>query len=128
MCIRDRIQVNNRKIPEGFYLGAGIPAADIVTVLRIVDKLDKVGPDACTEMLLAAGRTPEQARSALALAEISAPDGSFADRVRALGVSHPTLDAGLAELTAVVEAAAEHAPGLLVADLKVCLLYTSRCV
>jgi len=114
-----RIQVNNRKIPEGFYLGAGIPAADIVTVLRIVDKLDKVGPDACTEMLLAAGRTPEQARSALALAEISAPDGSFADRVRALGVSHPTLDAGLAELTAVVEAAAEHAPGLLVADLKV---------
>ena len=114
-----RIQVNNRKIPEGFYLGLGIPAEQIVTVLRIVDKLDKVGPQACTEWLLAAGRTPEQAAAALALAEISAADASFADRVRALGVEHPTLAEGLEQLSAVVEAAAEHAPGLLVADLKV---------
>ena len=32
-----RIQVNNRKIPEGFYLGIGL--TDVATTLRIVDKL-----------------------------------------------------------------------------------------
>ena len=31
----------------------------------------------------------------------------------------PLLDEGLSELAAVVEAAAEHAPGLLVADLRI---------
>ncbi len=41
------------------------------------------------------------------------------DRVQALGVRDPVLEDGLAQLSAVVDAAAEHAPGLLVADLKV---------
>lgn len=114
-----RIQVNNRKIPEGFYRGLGIPEQEIAAVLRIVDKIDKVGPAACGEMLIEAGRTSEQATACLALAQISASDASFADQVRALGVDHPVLEEGLQQLTAVVEAAAEHAPGLLVADLKV---------
>ena len=114
-----RIQVNNRKIPEGFYLGLGLGEESIVTVLRIIDKLAKVGPAAVTEMLVDAGLTPEQAAACLALAQISSTDASFVARVRELGVEHPTLDAGLAELAAVVEAAAEHAPGLLAADLSV---------
>ena len=114
-----RIQVNNRKIPEGFYLGLGLGEERIVPVLRIIDKLAKVGPAAVTEMLVEAGLTQEQATACLALAQISSTDASFVDRVRELGVEHPTLDAGLAELAAVVEAAAEHAPGLLAADLSV---------
>jgi histidyl-tRNA synthetase len=63
--------------------------------------------------------SPEQAEACLKLAEISAEDSSFADRVRALGVSDPLLDEGLAELAAVVDAAAAQAPGLVVADLKI---------
>jgi len=39
--------------------------------------------------------------------------------VRALGVSDPLLDEGLDELVRVVEAAREHSPGLLVAELKI---------
>ena len=114
-----RIQVNNRKIPEGFYLGLGIAAEELAGVLRVVDKLDKVGADAVDEMLRAAGCTAEQARACLDLAAISAADSSFVAAVRALGVEHPVLEEGLAELAAVVDAAAEHAPGLMVADLKV---------
>ncbi len=114
-----RIQVNNRKIPEGFYLGLGVPAEEVAGVLRIVDKLDKIGPGAVAQMLVEAGRTDGQSRACLDLAKISAGDSSFADEVRALGVRHQLLDEGLAELSAVVDAAAEHAPGLLVADLKV---------
>ncbi|WP_226913369.1 histidine--tRNA ligase [Gephyromycinifex aptenodytis] len=114
-----RIQVNNRKIPEGFYLGLGIDEQMIVPVLRIVDKLDKVGAPAVTTMLMEAGLDDSQAASCLALAGINAADSGFADQVRALGVQHPTLDEGLAALCQVMDAAAEHAPGLLVADLKV---------
>jgi histidyl-tRNA synthetase len=112
-----RIQVNNRKIPEGFYLGIGL--TDVKTVLRIVDKLDKIGPGKVADLLVAAGATAKQARAALALAEINAPDESFVERVRALGVEHETLSAGLAELAAVIRVGAERAPGVLVADLKV---------
>ncbi len=113
-----RIQVNNRKVCEGFYRGVGIP--DPEAALRAVDKLDKIGPAKVAELLQAtAGATEAQAKAALALAEISSADASFADAVGALGVEDPLLDEGLAELVRVVEAANEHAPGLLVADLKI---------
>ncbi len=38
-----RMQLNNRKLIEGFYSGLG--AEDLPAVLRTVDKLDKIGPD-----------------------------------------------------------------------------------
>ncbi len=111
------IQVNNRKIPEGFYLGIGL--SDVAGTLRVVDKLDKVGAAAVRAMLLAAGATDEQASQCLALADIRTADTSFVDRVRELGVRHPTLDEGLGALTAVIEAGAATAPGKLVADLRI---------
>ncbi|SCL29817.1 histidine--tRNA ligase [Micromonospora inyonensis] len=113
-----RIQVNNRKVCEGFYLGLGL--TDPEAALRAVDKLDKIGPDRVAELLGdTAGASETQARACLALARISAPDAAFAAQVRALGVSHPLLDEGIEELTRVVETAAAHAPGLCVADLRI---------
>jgi len=113
-----RIQVNNRKVCEGFYRGLGL--TDPEAALRAIDKLDKIGPEKVAALLMeTAGASDAQAQSCLSLAEISAPDASFADRVRALGVTHPLLDEGLDELVRVVDAAAEHAPGLCVADLKI---------
>ena len=112
-----RIQVNNRKIPQGFYLGIGI--TDVQAMLRIVDKLDKIGPDAVLQSMVAAGASTEQAKAALALAQINTPDESFVEQVQALGVQHETLTEGLAELEAVIRVGAEHASGLMVADLKV---------
>ena len=114
---RFRIQVNNRKIPEGFYLGLGIE--DVAGVLRTVDKLDKIGPDNVTALLTEGGLSDTQAKAVLQLAEIATTDASFADQVRALGVRHETLDEGLEQLSQVMTAANEHAPGLLVADLRI---------
>ena len=113
-----RIQVNNRKVCEGFYRGLGLSDTD--QVLRTVDKLDKIGPEKVSALLVeTAGATGAQAAACLRLAEISATDTSFVDRVRALGVDDPLLDEGLTELARVVETAAEHAPGLVVAELKI---------
>ncbi|MDG4838106.1 histidine--tRNA ligase [Micromonospora sp. WMMD967] len=112
------IQVNNRKICEGFYRGIGL--TDPEAALRAVDKLDKIGPARVADLLAqTAGASEAQAKACLALAEISAPDASFADAVRALGVSDPLLDEGVDELVRVVETAAEHSPGLCVADLRI---------
>jgi histidyl-tRNA synthetase len=113
-----RMHVNTRKIPEGFYRGLGL--SDFAAVLRVVDKLAKIGPDKVRGLLTeTAGCTSSQADACLALAEISTTDGSFADRVRALGVSDPLLDEGIEELTRVVEAGRAQAEGLLVADLSI---------
>ena len=113
-----RMQVNNRKVVEGFYRGLGLD--DVPAVLRSVDKLDKIGPDKVAELLVAeAGADHGQVKACLALAEIRAEDASFAEQVQALGSHHPLLDEGLGELVRVVEAAREQAPGLLVADLRI---------
>ncbi|HEX2705297.1 MAG TPA: histidine--tRNA ligase [Candidatus Lustribacter sp.] len=111
------IEVNNRKIADGFYRGIGL--GDVAGTLRIVDKLDKIGPEAVAGLLVAAGATAEQAQQCLDLAQISSPDLSFVERVRALGVSHPTLDEGLDALVAVIALASVHAPGRVVADLRI---------
>ncbi|HEX5740228.1 MAG TPA: histidine--tRNA ligase [Pilimelia sp.] len=112
------IQLNNRKVCEGFYRGVGL--ADTEAALRAVDKLDKIGPDKVAALLAeTAGATDAQARACLALAEISATDASFVDRVRALGASDPLLDEGLAELAQVLETANGYAPGLCRAELKI---------
>ncbi|WP_265446336.1 histidine--tRNA ligase [Flexivirga meconopsidis] len=112
-----QIHVNDRKICEGFYLGLGIE--DVTGTLRIVDKLDKIGADGVRKLLLDAGCTPEQADQCLALAEIRSEDTGFVEQVRALGVRHDLLDEGLAKLAAVIEVANEHAPGVVVADLRI---------
>ena len=112
-----RIQVNNRRIPEGFYLGIGL--TDVAATLRVVDKLDKIGPGPVAEMLLEAGASEDQVRQVLALASIRSTDLSFVDAVRALGVRHPTLDDGLDALAAVISVGMDQAPGVLVADLRV---------
>jgi histidyl-tRNA synthetase len=112
------IQVNNRKLAEGFFLGVG--ADDPAAVLRAVDKIDKIGPEATERLLVAdAGLTAAGARACLELAGIRSEDASFAGRVRALGVRNDLLDQGIEELVAVVEGARRERPGAVVADLRI---------
>ena len=97
------LQVNNRKLIQGFYSGLGVP--DVDEVMRLVDKLDKLPADKVAALLVEeAGLSVEQAEQCLALAEIRASDDSFVARVEALGVVDPLLSEGLAELSALVQA------------------------
>jgi histidyl-tRNA synthetase len=112
------IQVNNRKLAEGFYRGVG--ADDPDAVLRVIDKLDKIGVHATERLLVEeAGITTTAARSCLALAAIRTPDASFAEQVARLGVSNDLLDEGVRELAAVVEGANRERAGSVVADLRI---------
>ncbi len=96
------MQLNNRKLIEGFYRGLGIP--DPSAVMRAVDKLDKTSIGAVEEALVQeVGLSAADARKCLDLAAIRAADVSFVDDVRRLGVEHPLLDTGLEELAAVLD-------------------------
>jgi len=115
-----RLQVNNRKLIQGFYQGLG--ADDTDKVMQLVDKLDKLTTGEVHKLLVAeAGLSDQQATACLALADISSTDTSFAEAVRALGVTNPLLDEGLAELVAVVEGCAPLTSDRVqvVADLKI---------
>ncbi len=112
------LQVNNRKLLEGFYLGVG--AADPAAVMRVVDKLDKLPGEKVIELLgTDAGLDLRQAELCLAVAQICTPDGSFVEQVRALGVEHPMLDEGLEELRQVVEGATAPEGVTVTADLRI---------
>ncbi len=117
-----RMRVNNRKVAEGFYAGLGLP--DTAATLRVMDKIDKIGPDAVAGLLAeSVGATADQAAACVQFAGISAEPGAGMDdvlaRVEALGVKHPVLEEGLAHLTQVVEAAEAAVPGVLVPDLSI---------
>ena len=112
------IQLNNRKLVEGFYLGLGID--DTAAVLRTIDKLDKLGEERTRRVLVdEVGLAPATADACLALAGIRSADGSFVERVRALGVSHPLLDEGLDELASLLASVNRRQPGAAVADLRI---------
>ncbi|KRF36161.1 histidine--tRNA ligase [Nocardioides sp. Soil805] len=105
-----RLQVNNRKLIQGFYAGLGIHASDGQgdEVMRLVDKLDKLPVDKVRDLLLQdAGLSVENADRVLELATIRSDDDGFVGAVRALGVEHELLDEGLAELSELVRGCAD---------------------
>ncbi|WP_370287966.1 histidine--tRNA ligase [Nocardioides sp.] len=98
-----RLQVNNRKLIQGFYGGLGLSSDAIDETMRLVDKLDKLDAATVRGLLVDdAGLTAEQADRCLALATIRSSDDSFVEQVRALGVAHPLLEEGLDELATLV--------------------------
>uniref|UniRef100_UPI0035699389 histidine--tRNA ligase n=1 Tax=Actinotalea sp. TaxID=1872145 RepID=UPI0035699389 len=117
-----QILVNNRKVVEGFARGVGL--ADVEAVLRCVDKLAKIGPEAVTALLaVEAGATEAQSQAVLALAAVRGGDVGVIEEVRSLAALHgaddPLLDQGLSELALLVESAGRRAPGTVVADLSI---------
>ncbi len=119
-----RLQVNNRKLIQGFYQGIG--ATDLDSVMRVIDKIDKQPAETTAKMLVEeAGVSEEQAGHCLRLAGIRSTDTSFADEVRSLsaslGVRNDLLDEGVRELSAVVDGCSDLAGDRLVveADLRV---------
>lgn len=122
------VHANNRKLSEGFYRGLGLD--DIEGVLREIDKLDKIGPQAVSELLTTTcGADERQARACLELAEVSTDDGDqLRERFDALCAKYGIVSSseaytlarqGLDTLTMIVDEAARIRPGSVIADLKI---------
>jgi histidyl-tRNA synthetase len=93
-----KLRVNNRKMLEGFYKGLGVE--DTANVLRIIDKIEKIGDEGVADMLRdEANMTDAAINSCLNLCKISDTNGDIvAQKVRSLGIKHPMLEEGLEEL------------------------------
>lgn len=112
------MRVNNRKLAQGFYSGLGVE--DPLAVIQRVDKLDKIGRDGVTALLVDdLGLGAEQVEAVLALAGIQTPDDSFGDQVRSLGVANDLLETGITELADLVTQVSAQFPGRIVADLRI---------
>ena len=115
-----RLQVNNRKLIEGFYRGLGVE--NVPAVMRAVDRIDRVGAGAVGfELSEDVGLDDRQVSACLRLARLSGTGEELAHRVRELGVTHPLLEEGIEELLAVLRGCADVASDRVsvVADLSV---------
>lgn len=109
------IHISNRKIVVGYLQGLGV--ADTGFVTRTLDKIDKIRRDGALKVLIEGGLPEDLANKCLAIAEIKSPDSSFAEKVRALGVSNDLLTEGLNELTFVMDNLKHLPEGAVMADL-----------
>lgn len=112
------ISVNNRKVLQGFYEGLGI--SDPLEVIRIADKIDKIGTEGVGKLLASElGLTTGQVTACLDLAQIRGTGASVVDQITRLGVSSALLSEGLDELAFVLDALSDLPAGSVVADLSI---------
>ncbi|MDA2806336.1 histidine--tRNA ligase [Nocardiopsis suaedae] len=111
------LNINNRKVLQGFYEGLGI--ADPLAVIRAVDKLHKIGDDGVRAILADEGLTAAQADSCLELARVKGADRSVVDEVAKLGAESDLLTEGLEELGFVLDSLADLPEGSVAADLSI---------
>ncbi|MBU4399312.1 MAG: histidine--tRNA ligase family protein, partial [Planctomycetes bacterium] len=99
------IRLNNRMVLTGLLERLGL-ADRSTAVLRALDKLGKIGPDAVAEeMVSTAGATAEQARGVLRLSELSGGNDEVLRQVESLVAGSETGQAGAAKLREVIEGA-----------------------
>ncbi len=122
------VHANNRKLSEGFYRSIGL--TDIEGVLREIDKIDKIGPEEVSSLLISeCGATEKQAAACLELASLSATDGvdlrsKFDALCSQCGVdtssqSYELAIQGVSTLAMIIDEAAQIRPGAVIADLKI---------
>src|SRR5581483_10083716 len=113
-----QMHINNRKVLEGYFRGLGIE--DTIPVIRIIDKLDKIGRDGVLSQLQAnLGMQKDLAERCLAISNICTPDLSFRERVRELGVQSDLLEQGLDELQFVKDELRDVPTSVMLADLSI---------
>ena len=98
---RFQIRVNNRKILNGFY--AMLCLSDKSSeIMRIVDKLDKIGADKVRVCLMDdCGLSGEQADAILQFMAITGSNAQVVEALEGYAGRNETFDQGLAELKAV---------------------------
>lgn len=100
---RFTIKINNRKVLNGFYesLGIGNIAPN---VLRVVDKIDKIGRQGVADELSQLGLTSEQSDKLFNFIAIDGDVGEVISGLKALQIDNENFTTGLSELEQVADA------------------------
>ncbi|MDD6101626.1 MAG: histidine--tRNA ligase [Clostridiales bacterium] len=96
------IRLNNRKVLNGFFSSLGLKD-NIADILRVIDKLEKIGRNNVKEELSQMGISDERIETILDFIAIKGLNDEVLDRLTALDVSDELFKEGLSELKKVVE-------------------------
>lgn len=96
------IRINNRKVLSGFFEILEL-SENVTDILRIVDKIEKIGKDAVAEELALLGASSHQCDQILEFIGISGSTQEVIARLRSYGGANTMFDAGVDELEAVVK-------------------------
>ena len=96
------IRVNNRKILNGLFESLG-QKENAVEVLRIIDKIDKIGKEAVVEELEKLGVSIEAINNIISFIEIDGTSDEKLDKLKQLGIENETFTKGVEELEYVIK-------------------------
>lgn len=95
------IRINNRKILNGLFAMLGL--SDIATdVMRIIDKIDKIGKDNVEAELVDLGASKDAADTILELLTFKGTNEEVLDRLKTFAGKNEMLDSGVSELCEVI--------------------------
>ncbi len=94
------IRLNNRKILNGFFESLNV--SDKAEVLRIIDKIEKIGQDAVLEELKTVGLSDSDAESVLKFVGIKGSCNEIIESLRKLQVNNDMFTEGIDELELVI--------------------------
>lgn len=94
-----KIHINNRKVLNGFF--SSINVTDAVEVLRIVDKLDKIGVDKVAEELKEIGLEETSVKKIIDFININGSVSEIIAALKALDIDDSNFNEGLEELISV---------------------------
>lgn len=96
------IRVNNRKILNGLFENLG-QKENAVEVLRIIDKIDKIGKEAVVEELSKLGVSKEAVENIISFIEIDGTSDEKLEKLKQLGIQNETFTKGVEELEYVIK-------------------------
>ena len=100
------IRINNRKVLNGFFTALALP--NKADVLRIIDKLDKIGQEAVRSELRELGIEESAIAKLMTFIQLKGTNEEVLTRLRAMDLEDPEFNLGLEELKQVI-----HYVGLL---------------
>lgn len=96
------IRVNNRKILNGLFESLG-QKDNAVEVLRIIDKIDKIGKEAVVEELSKLGVSNDAINNIISFIEIDGTSDEKLEKLKQLGIENETFTKGIEELEYVIK-------------------------
>ncbi len=95
------IRINNRKVLKGFFESLGI--SDSQSVLRIVDKVEKIGAENVVKEITELGITENAAKSIMDFISVKGTNGEKIQQLKDMNIDNEVFTEGLGEIEQVFE-------------------------
>ena len=96
------IRINNRKVLGGFFAAEGL-SDKIEEILRVIDKIEKIGRDAVIKELVSIGVPEEKTDGIIGFITIDGERKEMIAKLRALGIENEVFNTGVDELETVTD-------------------------